>query len=56
MEILSIIQDGLLHANNALLQMTIGEYLDIGLGILKNNQYQRKRVGRSSSIYSMLEK
>lgn len=55
MEILSIIQDGLLHANNALLQMTIGEYLDIGLRILKNNQYQRKRVSRSSSIYSMLE-
>ena len=55
MELLSIIQDGLLNANNALLQMTIGEYLDIGLGILKNNQYQRKRVSRSSSIYSMLE-
>ena len=55
MEILSVIQDGLLNANNALIQMTIGEYLEIGLGILKNNQYQRKRVSRSSSIYSMLE-
>ena len=54
MEILSIIQDGLLNANNVLLQMTIGEYLDIGLRILKNNQYQRKRVSRSSSIYSLL--
>ena len=54
MEILSIIQDGLLKANNVLLQMTIGEYLDIGLRILKNNQYQRKRVSRSSSIYSLL--
>ena len=54
MELLSIIQDGLLNANNALLQMTVGEYLDIGLRILKNNQYQRKRVSRSSSIYSLL--
>ncbi len=54
MEILSIIQDGLLNANNVLLQMTIGEYLDIGLRILNNNQYQRKRVSRSSSIYSLL--
>ena len=54
MELLSIIQDGLLNANNALLQMTVGEYLDIGLRILKNNQYQRKRVSRSSSVYSLL--
>lgn len=54
MELLSIIKDGLLNANNALLQMTIGEYLDIGLRILKNNQYQRKRVSRSSSVYSLL--
>ena len=54
MELLSIIQDRLLNANNVLLQMTIGEYLDIGLRILKNNQYQRKRVSRSSSIYSLL--
>lgn len=54
MEILSIIHDGLLNANNVLLEMTVGEYLDIGLRILKNNQYQRKRVSRSSSIYSLL--
>lgn len=54
MELLSIIHDGLLNANNVLLEMTVGEYLDIGLRILKNNQYQRKRVSRSSSIYSLL--
>lgn len=54
MELLSIIKDGLLNANNALIQMTVGEYLDIGLRILKNNQYQRKRVSRSISVYSLL--
>ena len=54
MEVLSIIHDGLLNANNVLIEMTVKEYLDIGLRILRNNQYQRKRVSRSSSIYSLL--
>lgn len=54
MRVVSVINDGLLQATNALLEMTIGEYLDIGLRILHNNQYQRKRVSRSSSIYSLL--
>lgn len=34
--------------------MTVGEYLKIGLRILDNNPYQRKRVSRSSTIYSLL--
>ena len=54
MEVLSVIYDGLLDANNVLVEMTVGEYLDIGLKILDKNQYQRKRVSRSSSIYSLL--
>lgn len=54
MKVLSVIYDGLLDANNVLIEMTVKEYLDIGLKILNNNQYQRKRVSRSSSIYSML--
>ena len=54
MRVLSVINDGLLHAENALVEMTIREYLDIGIRILRNNQYQRKRVNRSSSIYSLL--
>lgn len=54
MEVLSVIYDGLLDANNVLVEMTVGEYLDIGLNILDKNQYQRKRVSRYSSIYSLL--
>lgn len=54
MRVVSVINDGLLQATNTLLEMTISEYLDIGLRILHNNQYQRKRVNRSSSIYSLL--
>lgn len=54
MKILSIIPDGLLHADNVLIEMTIGEYLNIGHTILDKNPYQRKRVERSTTIYSML--
>ena len=54
MKVISTISDELLQANNVLLEMTIQEYLDIGLRILSNNQYQRKRVSRSSTIYSLL--
>ena len=54
MKVLSVIYDGLLDANNVLVEMTVGEYLDIGLKILDNNQYQRRRVSRSSSVYSLL--
>ena len=54
MRVVSVINDGLLQATNALLEMTIGEYLDIGTRILHNNEYQRRRVSRSSSVYSLL--
>lgn len=54
MKVLSVIYDGFLDANNVLVEMTVREYLDIGLKILDKNQYQRKRVSRSSSIYSLL--
>ena len=54
MKVLSVINDGFLDANNVLVEMTVGEYLEIGLKILDKNQYQRKRVSRSSSIYSLL--
>lgn len=54
MRIISIIHDGLLNADNILIEMTVREYLNIGERILKNNPYQRKRVSRSSTVYSLL--
>lgn len=54
MRIISIIHDGLLDADNIMLEMTIREYLIIGKRILKDNPYQRKRVSRSSTVYSLL--
>lgn len=54
MRIISIIHDGLLNADNIMLEMTVREYLNIGARILKGNPYQRKRVSRSSTVYSLL--
>lgn len=54
MRIISIIHDGLLNADNIMLEMAVREYLCIGERILKDNPYQRKRVSRSSTVYSLL--
>lgn len=54
MRIISIIHDGLLNADNIMLEMTVSEYLNIGERILKDNPYQRKRVSRSATVYSLL--
>lgn len=54
MRIISIIHDGLLNADNVMLEMTVREYLNIGERILKDNPYQRKRVSQSSTVYSLL--
>lgn len=50
----SILRDDRIKANNVLFEMEIGEYLDIAKNIINNNEFQRKRVKSSSSIYSLL--
>lgn len=54
MKILSHIHDGFLDAENIMAELTIGEYLRIAREIVKNNIYQRARVKKVSSIYSLL--
>ena len=51
----SPICDKRINCKNYLLEMTIKEYYDISQDILKNNEYQRKRVKSSSTIYSLLK-
>jgi len=47
--------DGRIGCQNYLIEMTIGEYYDISQNILKNNEYQRRRVKSSSTVYSLLK-
>lgn len=49
------INDNRIGCQNYLLEMTIQEYYDISENILQNNEYQRRRVKSSSSIYSLLK-
>lgn len=56
MKVVSIINDGLLHAKSILLEMTISEYLGIGTQILHNNRYQRRRIKNGPAMYSLLSR
>lgn len=49
------IVDGRIGCQNYLIELTIGEYYDISQNILKNNEYQRRRVKSSSTLYSLLK-
>lgn len=49
------IKDNRIGCQNYLLEMTIGEYFDISKNILQNNEYQRRRVKSSSTVYSLLK-
>ena len=51
----SLLYDGRIKAYNALFDFTIGEYLTAIRSVVEKNQYQRKRVPSSKSIYSLLK-
>ena len=55
MEILTRDIDERIKANNILIKMSLEEYYDISKEILENNEFQRKRVKSSSSVYSLLK-
>lgn len=49
------IQDKRINSHNYMLEMTLKEYYDLSNGILNNNEYQRRRVKSSSTVYSLLK-
>ena len=52
MKLASKIKDGRINATNVLLDMSIKEYLSVARDIIKNNEFQRKRVKSSSTVYA----
>ena len=56
MRIASTIADGRINAKNVLVEMTIKDYLVVGEKILEKNEFQRSRVQRTSTVYSLLRK
>ncbi|CAM8645586.1 hypothetical protein MCEMSEM22_01257 [Comamonadaceae bacterium] len=55
MQILGDIDDNRIHAKNYLVEMPLREYLDLSRTVIKGNEFQRKRVSSSSTIYSLLK-
>ncbi|PZS48224.1 hypothetical protein A7X61_03950 [Stenotrophomonas maltophilia] len=55
MELISTLHDGRIDAKNVLVLVSISEYLAIAKEIIKNNEFQRRRVKSSPTIYSLLK-
>lgn len=54
MKVSSLLYDQRIQATNALFDISIGKYLDLTRGCIDKNQYQRKRVASSKSVYALL--
>jgi hypothetical protein len=48
------IRDRRINSSNYMLELSLKEYYDLSKDILKNNEYQRRRVKSSSTVYSLL--
>ena len=49
------IKDHRINSSNYMLELTLKEYYDLSKNILNNNEYQRRRVKSSSTVYSLLK-
>ena len=55
MRILSSIKDRRINSTNMLIECTFGEYLRFAPDVIRNNEFQRKRVKTSKTIYALLK-
>ena len=55
-QMFSKLEDKRINACNVMLVMTVKEYIDIARDIRKKNVYQRNRVSKSNTVYSLLKK
>lgn len=55
MNVVSHIKDKRINSTNILLDCSYGEYLRFAFDIIKNNEFQRKRVKTSKTVYALLK-
>lgn len=55
MELKSVLEDSKVSARSVLIEISIEDYLALARQILTRNQFQRKRVRGSKSVYSLLK-
>lgn len=56
MKLINNIFDQRIQAHNLLFEISIGDYYDMSKSILDKNEFQRRRVKSSSTVYSLLKK
>lgn len=54
MNFISFLEDKRINATNLAFEISIGDYLEISSSILNSNEFQRRRVKSSSTIYALL--
>jgi hypothetical protein len=55
-KVVSKIKDKRINAQNVLVEISVGEYIDIAREIILKNEFQRKRVKGSQTVYSLLKR
>ncbi|AXT84439.1 hypothetical protein C6I20_04005 [Aeromicrobium sp. A1-2] len=55
MKIISTLRDNRINASNVLIEMGLSEYAELVKANLQNNEFQRKRVSSSKTVYSLLK-
>ena len=55
MQIKSILEDKKVSAKSVLIEISIGDYLDLAKKIYRKNNFQRRRVRSSRTVYSLLK-
>ncbi|MED5593630.1 hypothetical protein [Janthinobacterium sp. P210006] len=55
MKVISKLNDRRINAMNVQIEMDAGQYVDIAKKIIVNNEFQRRRVKNSGTIYSLLK-
>lgn len=55
MKVVSCLPDARINAHNILLELSFGEYEELVKGVLKKNEFQRRRVRSSKTVYSLLK-
>lgn len=55
MNIISELRDHRIESVNLMVEVSVGDYLELVEGALRNNEYQRRRIRSSNTVYSLLK-
>ena len=55
MKIVSVLPDDRVAAQSVMVEVSVGDYLELAAKILKNNPFQRKRVRGAKGVYQLLK-